>query len=94
MVDDSSWYDSLTMADEPKKISVQVSADELKALSMAAGEVTTDGKAQVTLQISPESAMKFFSLGEDFLALERSQVANSHTAVDRIIKTSEMRISF
>jgi hypothetical protein len=94
IVDDSAWYDPLTMADEPTKISVQVSADELKALSMATGDAAPAGKAQVTLQISPESAKKFISLWEDFLAFEKSQVADSHTSVDRIIKTSEMRISF
>jgi hypothetical protein len=82
------------MADEPQKISVQIAVDELKALSMTAGEAEADGKALVTLHFSPESVKRFIALWEDSTALEKSQLADSHTAVDRFIKTSEMRISF
>src|SRR5260221_9266558 len=86
----------IQMSDETKQISVQIPSEVLKEVSTATeqAKATSDGMTLVTLHFSPEAVSSLTTLRKDFTAFEEAQVAGSHAAADRFIKTSEMRISF
>ncbi len=85
------------MSDEAQKVSVEIPSEVLKEVSAAVEKAkasSTDNNTLVTLHFSWEAASSLVRLRENMTAFEESQVANSHTAVDRFIKTSEMRVAF
>jgi hypothetical protein len=84
------------MSNETQKVSVQIPTEVLKEVSAAVekAKTTNDDKTSVTLQFSPEAVNALTALRKDFVAFQEGQVAGSHAAADRFIKTSEMRIAF
>lgn len=84
------------MDEELKTISMLIDADLFKQVKSLSPETkaASEGQVTVTLQASTEQLKKLTELRQDMESYERSQVAEWHTATDRLIKTSELRISF
>jgi hypothetical protein len=87
------------MSDEMKSISIQVPAEYLKkADSVVSENVKIEDKSEenksVTLQASPEQLRLLTALRQDFESYQRSQVDDSYKTLDRLIRATEMRISF
>ena len=85
------------MTDETSKtVPVQVPADVLKEISTINEQTKArlEGGTAVTINFPIELGPKFTELGKDFETYQQSRVEELHTATDRFIKVSEMRISF
>jgi hypothetical protein len=86
------------MSDELKTISVQVPAELLKESPTPTGDVKAEDEGEkgpfVTLRITPEQFKLFTVLQKDFESFYQSQVADSRAAVDMLVRTSTMHLSF
>lgn len=93
-----SCYDSITMSDEPKTISVQVPAELLKEIPTSAGNVKAEDGGEkgpfVTLRVTPEQFRLLMALHKDFESFYQSQIADSRAGVDMLVRTSTMHLSF
>jgi len=93
-----SCYDSITMSDDLKTFSVQVPAELLKESPTPTGHVKAEDGAEkgpsITLRVTPEQFKLFTELRQDFESFFQSQVADSRAAVDMLVRTSTIHLSF
>jgi hypothetical protein len=84
------------MAEENRTVSIQMPSQLLKEVADVVDKAKPDAQSSttVTMSFSADAVKSLLTLREDMTAFQERQVVDSHTAVDRFIKTSELRTSF